>query len=61
MQEFEDAALEMMDRLKNKQQKDIDELQGATHSKFFNKYRWSKRIVDLQKQEKIAFKQGDYE
>ena len=61
MQEFEDTALEMMDRLKNKQQKDIDDLQSANHTTFFKKYRWSKRIVDLQKQEKIAFKQGDYE
>ena len=61
MADYESAAFESVERLKEKHLVEIRELQDKVRSNFQVKMRFSKDLIELRKQEKIYFSVKDYD
>lgn len=61
MSDYEEAAFESVERLKDKHLKEINELYDKVKNEFKVKFKWSRELMDLRKQEKIMFSVKDYE
>lgn len=61
MADYEAAAFESIDRLKEKHFQELRELHDRVKSEFTVKFKWSRELIDLRKQEKIFFSVKDYE
>lgn len=60
MREYEAAAFESVERLKEKHIREIQELHEKVQSDFKLKFKWSRELMDLRRQEKTYFQVKDY-
>lgn len=60
MSDYEETAFELVENLKAKQSQELAEMRAHWTEKFYNDHRWSKRIIELRKQERIYFTIKDY-
>ena len=60
MKEYEETALDLMDKLKVRHQKEIEEQLKYQTQLFYKNHKWSKQIVEARKQEKIYSQVKDY-
>ena len=60
MTDYEAAAFESVERLKEKHIREIKELHDRVKTEFTIKFKWTRELLDLRKQEKIHFSVKDY-
>lgn len=60
MSDYEAAAFESVEKLKEKHIREIQELHERVKKEFTIKFKWSRDLIDLRKQEKIYFTVKDY-
>ena len=61
MQDYEKAAFESVERLKEKHLQEVKELKEKVRSEFTVKFKWSRELMDLRRQERVMFSVKDYE
>jgi hypothetical protein len=61
MADYEASAFESVERLKEKHIREIQELHERVSQQFKVKFKWSRELMDLRKQEKIYFSIRDYQ
>jgi len=53
MREYEETALDLMDKLKERHQTEVEELLKHATQLFYKNHKWSKQVIEARKQEKI--------
>ena len=61
MTNYEQAAFESVERLKEKHLQEIQGIDQKVRAEYNVKFKWSKELMDLKKQEKIHFSVKDYQ
>lgn len=60
MADYEETAFNLVENLKVKQMRELDDMRKHMTEKFYNDHRWNKQIIELRKQERIYFSLKDY-
>jgi len=61
MSDYEATAFELVEQLKMKQDQELLQMQETMTNSFIAKYKWSKDLIEMKKQEKIYFSIKDYD
>ena len=60
MADYEATAFNLVENLKVRQVRELEEMRKMVTEKFYNDHRWNKQIIELRKQERIYFSIKDY-
>ena len=61
MMDYEQIAIEMIERLREKQDVEMRQLLDKLAQKLYKDHKWSKLIMEQRKKEKVLFGLRDYE